>query len=678
VWAFLLVCATLAPHAARPAERPDALAERYEVDLAFQPEDGFLHARVAVTLRPLQNLAAIEFELNPRLRILEITDGQGRQLSFDRSQRMGSPRVLVRLAEPVIAGGAEQELTLTFTYEGTPLAGRSGLDYITKDGIVLRDESRWYPAVDLAAFTQNDIRITVPKSWYAVTSGEPAAQQTTATSAVYGWKTSQAVSSRALVAVPRPPAICSSLEGASSPHLSIWTCFGAQEEKSKPHLADQANRLLSRYSELFGPYAQPRLTIVEGFPHSQGAMGYSAPGFLVVSPDVVRFFGNPGYAPEFLPHEIAHQWFPIEVTLAGESDGWLAESLVEYIAWRDLVESDSEQARLMVARAMRDSLAFEPLRPVRLGLKLFALEDWEVTQATLYQRGMLILRTLETVIGRERVGQVLREFYRRKAGSSASIADFRKICEEISGRDLSWFFEYFLDGAHVPEIELRRVPSAAPGEVAGEIAVRNVPPEFTVRVDMRIHTTGGPIDHSVATRGEVTPFAVTTPNAVTGIALDPDLRILRWTEAARRNRSQRPRLAEMGELERAGQLAHALRACQQALELDPEDIALNHQQIYFQMGRLRFRMGQLARARQNFGRVLALPSLEPMTSDFRRAWARVYRARIERRQGHPTTARAEAKLGLEMTSPALETTVTWPEAPGHPISARDALSALPH
>ncbi|MBI3671113.1 MAG: hypothetical protein HY237_15200 [Acidobacteria bacterium] len=675
------------------APRERVKVERYEIDVSFEPEKAFLHARATLRLRALETLSAIEFELNPNLKILDVTDAQGRKLAFDRSGRIGSPKLSVRLAEPVAAGSTAPgapalgvsdgpTFTLTFTYEGA-LPERP-LDYISKDGILLRDESRWYPAVDLSGFTQDDITIRLPAEWYAVSSGYLVEQNETETARVFRWKTYKIVSSRSVVGLPRSEADCvrmlrpdrSTLEPGGSHEITICPAPRGQDWHPQAALARSAATLVQEYAKELGPYAQDSLTIVRGFPGQRGAIGYSAPGFLIVSEDVVKHFDYPGHAPEFLPHEIAHQWFPIQVTLAREEDGWLAEGLAEYLAWRFLQEKEPAQARLLVARAMRDSLAPEPLRPLSLGLRLFAIEDADVMRATLYQRGMLVFRTLETVIDRERVDRVLQEYYRRYAGRAASIADFRRVCEEVSGRDLRWFFDYFIHGTQIPEIQIRRTPSAVPGEVTGEIIVRNVPPEFSVRVEMRLETPGGPIDHSVATRGEVTPFTVTTTRPATRILLDPHQRILRVTEAARRNRSQRELLVEVGPLEIAGDFARALEICQRALALDPENLASNEQQLRFALGRLRYRMKQYAQASKEFEQVLAFGSLDPMASDFNRAWSRVYRARIELRHGHAAAARAEARAGLAMKSPALETRVTWAENRGREISAADELRAL--
>ncbi len=683
------------------ADSQKVRAEKYEIEVRFQPEKSFLHAKAAVTLRVEQKTETIEFELNPRLNILEVSDAQGRKLEFRRSGRLGSPKLQVWLAE---AAAADQETKLTFEYEGT--LQRGTLDYITKDGILLRDESRWFPAVDLSAFAQNDIQIELPPGWSAVTAGELTENPEAKMREGMRWKTIRPVSSRALAAVSPGLGKCNVTPGGPVHRMAaipgfVYGCFAAEYWKagccSHPLISKMESmlkervwplvpeKLISRLSveALREPTVSPStttsslspirdFTVLQGFPGQRGAIGYSGPGFMVVSEDVIKYHDYPGWDPEFLPHEIAHQWFPIEVVPERQEDGWLGESLAEYLAWRYLREKEPEQARRMVQRAMRDALAPEPLRPLALGLKLFR-EPWNVAHATLYQRGMLVWRTLETVIDRERVDRVLREYYKRYAGKNASIADFRKICEEISGRDLGWFFEYFLNGTQIPEISLRRLPSDAPNMLLGEIVAKNVPTDFQVRVEMRVQTEKGAVEHSVATRGEVTPFSLNLPAPALQVTLEPDARLLRWTEAARRNREQMRLLTQLGELEDSGDFNEAIELCQQALALDPDALTANQQQIRFLLGRMLFRAGKFADARREFGSALELASLDAMETDFYRAWAHVYRARIARRLGQLATAQKEARAGLASKSPAMETKVAWIEVPAREISAREAL-----
>jgi len=667
----LLLILLLVPALAAAEPEPQKVrTEKYNIDVTFRPEQSFLRAIASVALRALQRVDAIEFELNPRLEIDDVTDAQARKLEVTRSGRLGSPKLLVRLAEPCPAG---QSVTLTFSYRGT-LEFPGTLDYINRNGILLRDESRWYPAADPAAFTINDITIRVPPGWKALTSGTLVQGNLQTPAETFHWKTERPVSSRSLVAAPGRSWSCGTGGGDPSGRAySLETCISPELAKNEEGFASRIVLPKLAYDEQIGKGIEPALIVVQGFPGQPGAIGYSAPGFLVVSEDVVKWFDNPSFEPGFLPHEISHQWFPIQVTLESEADGWMAEGLAEYLAWRYLLEKNPEQARVMVERAMRDALEPEPLRPLSRGLTLFATENWDVTRDTLYDRGLLVFRTLETVIDRSRVDRALREYYKRYSGRSASIADFRKVCEEISGRDLGWFFDYFINGTQIPEIELRSLPAAAPGDWTGEIVLHNVPPDFQVRVEMRLNTAKGIVDHSVATRGAVTAFTVNVPGPVTSFILDPDLRILRWTDAARRHRQQRALLADLGDLERAHQFSVAIKRCEDALQADPEDLAHNHQQILFQLGRLYLRRGLTDRAKQYFARVLERVSMDGATTDFYRAWARVYRARLANQQLNAKTARAEAEAGLAMKSPALDTVVSWPESALKKSSARSEL-----
>jgi tetratricopeptide (TPR) repeat protein len=132
----------------------------------------------------------------------------------------------------------------------------------------------------------------------------------------------------------------------------------------------------------------------------------------------------------------------------------------------------------------------------------------------------------------------------------------------------------------------------------------------------------------------------------------------------------------MGELEDSGDFRQAIELCQWALALDPDDVAANQQQIHFAMGRMFYRAKNYADARRELGHVLELASLDTMDTDFYRAWAHVYRARIANRLGKTAEVQQEIKAGLASKSPALETQVAWPEAPGRGLSAREALRSL--
>lgn len=209
-----------------------------------------------------------------------------------------------------------------------------------------------------------------------------------------------------------------------------------------------------------------------------------------------------------------------------DGDIWLTDARAEYVLWRELQQADPANARAHIQRVTAEVQNDATRLPVSQGGAACSNPSSEACGRAM-RHGMLVWRTLETVIDRERVDRSLAEFSKRFGGRRASVNDFRKICEQMSGRKLAWFFHYYLRGRDLPEITLRRIAGSAPNEVVGQIVVKNAPREFQVRVEMRLYTATGVINHSVATNGAVTPFTVTSNELVTRIALDPDARILR-------------------------------------------------------------------------------------------------------------------------------------------------------
>jgi len=208
-------------------------------------------------------------------------------------------------------------------------------------------------------------------------------------------------------------------------------------------------------------------------------------------------------------------------------------ALAEYQRWRALLAQNPDVARQRVTAALQSVRDDQQPRAIVWMGKLSAQARIDFMQRTLRDRGLLVWRTLETVIDRERVDRALLLYQERYQGKLEAATGFRKACEEISGRDLRWFFDYYVAGTQLPRITLRRITGSAPNEVAGEIIVSDAPPAYQVRVELRLYTSAGTIEHSVATNGAVTPFTVTARDPVTRIALDPDSRILRRLDSSK-------------------------------------------------------------------------------------------------------------------------------------------------
>jgi aminopeptidase N len=69
-----------------------------------------------------------------------------------------------------------------------------------------------------------------------------------------------------------------------------------------------------------------------------------------------------------------------------------------------------------------------------------------------YQKGGWTLHMLRGLIGTETFWEGIREYYRRYQNRNASTDDFRQVMEQVSGRDLGWFFQQWLTRSGVPKL----------------------------------------------------------------------------------------------------------------------------------------------------------------------------------------------------------------------------------
>jgi len=424
-------------------------------------------------------------------------------------------------------------------------------------------------------------------------------------------------------------------------------------------VANRTAAIITKLSPLLGPFPAGRLKL--------SGDSHSLPGQIPASADILRSSAGDLYLPDLLPREVARQWLPYLDSRSSASDALLAEGLPEYLAWRSLRDAHPEVARALVAEALRDAVVAEPGLPA--GASTGAAVGTTAEQIAARQRGLLVLRTLETVIDQERVDRVLPQVVRRYPGGRFSVADFEKVCEEIAGRDLSWFFRYFFVDRGIPEIELRRLPSESPGIVAGEIVVRGLPPEGSVRVGMTVHTAQGSVEHSVATRGAVTPFTVNVPAPALDITLDPDQRILRWTDAARRSQAQSQMLAELPSPIARKNVAEAIALYRRALAADPENASLRAQSLSERLGELEWAHDEWAAALEDLEAAVNGHSIAAYETYLTRGKAYLYHGVVSLHQSRPKDALEDARAGL-----ALPLAVLQQLLPREPIESRGEMS----
>ncbi len=152
-----------------------------------------------------------------------------------------------------------------------------------------------------------------------------------------------------------------------------------------------------------------------------------------------------GYS-EFVVHEIAHQWFGDSVALRRWRDIWLNEGAATFmeVRWDETHGGPTGKTWLCQSYADRpESSSFWDLEIGDPGAgHIFA--------GPVYYRGAMVFQALRNRIGSADYWALLQRWVEERADGTGTRAQFERLAEDVSGRQLDEFFRVWLDVGSKP------------------------------------------------------------------------------------------------------------------------------------------------------------------------------------------------------------------------------------
>ena len=236
------------------------------------------------------------------------------------------------------------------------------------------------------------------------------------------------------------------MNGTKGVELQTWVAH-QDAEAGRIYFEAPARQAIEFFSERIGPYAYEKLANVAAAGLSGGTEHASA-----------IFYGERDVrsspATRLVAHEIAHQWFGDSVTESDWDDVWLSEGFATYFT---LLFTEHYSGRDAFVAGLRESrevaIATEKKLPGTSVIHDNLSDMSKVLNQLVYQKAGWVLHMLRGIIGTENFWAGIREYYRRYRDGHASTDDLRRVMEDASRQDLSWFFEQWLRRPTSPSLD---------------------------------------------------------------------------------------------------------------------------------------------------------------------------------------------------------------------------------
>ena len=322
------------------------------------------------------------------------------------------------------------------------------------------NNSKWFPTIDKPneRCTQ-EIKLTVEDRFKTLSNGKMiSSTKNTDGSRTDIWKQDQ----------PHAPYLFMLAIGEYAVVEDIWKKLPLyyyvepEFEKDAKNIFNHTPEMLSYFSDILDyPYPWDKYAQVVCRDYVSGAMENT--GAVVfgefVQKTTQELIDNSN--DNIVAHEMFHHWFGDLVTCESWSNLTLNEGFANYseYLWQEHKYGyySAEHHRFNEMNAYLESSMTQGIHPL---IHFHYDNKEEMFDAHSYNKGGLVLHMLRTIVGEDAFFQSLSKYLKDNAYTAVETDELRMAFEDVTGKDLNWFFDqwYFDQGHPILEVDYKFYP----------------------------------------------------------------------------------------------------------------------------------------------------------------------------------------------------------------------------
>ncbi|MBP7461696.1 MAG: M1 family metallopeptidase [Candidatus Delongbacteria bacterium] len=407
----------------------------YDLHFSFDLNKKILYGTTGIDLVTTRD--SVETIYLDLMNNMAIDDMKGNVLSWAHPNNT----ILIELDRSYQKG---EPVHLEISYHGNPQTGgfgAFGFTYNTSGGYLIWSLSEhlysrvWWPCKDHQTDKADsvDITITVPKGLLAASNGLLVNTTVDNGMVTFYWQERY----------PIAPYLVSLAISNYKYQMKMWEYNGISmpsvcyyypgiDSQTIAWVIDTHNSGMTVFSDLFGTYP----FIKEKYGSAQFNWGGG------MEHQTLTSLG--GYGTDLIIHELSHQWWGDYITCGSWHDIWLNEgfaSICEALYHEQIegINAYHTYVRNNFTTGLDNIVYIQDTTNVS-----------SVFSRTVYDKGAWVVHMLRYITGDSTFFRILKTYYQELPYTIAMTDDFKAICENVSGQELSWFFDQWIYSAGRP------------------------------------------------------------------------------------------------------------------------------------------------------------------------------------------------------------------------------------